>query len=89
MSQAPIADDRLSSRLVTAIADHKGVAPTDLSPPLYESIDLEALDALFASTRDESARSQGRVTVVHDGLEVTINTEGSVDITECEETTHD
>lgn len=89
MPRSCTTDERLSSRLVAAIADHNEVDPTELSPPLYESIDLEALDLLFDSTQGGRSRSEGRVTFVHDGLEITIDTEGSVDVTELDEnTTH-
>ena len=50
----PVVDDHyelegpqtLSGAVVEAVAKAEGVAPTDL-PPLYETVDLEALERLF------------------------------------------
>lgn len=36
-----------SLQVVESVADKEGVAPAQLSPPLYEAIDPDALDALF------------------------------------------
>lgn len=36
------------------IANCEGVDPTDLEPPLNESVDLEALDTLLQSTRPDA-----------------------------------
>jgi len=36
-----------SHLVVDAVAGEEGVSPTDLSPPLSDVIDIEALDALF------------------------------------------
>ena len=80
MPESPVPDDRLSSRLVKALADAKGVDPTELSPPLYEVVDPEALNSVFRPTHDGSARSRGRITFVHGNYEVTVNSEGSVDV---------
>ena len=46
--------DSISTRVVMAVAEQKGVEHTDL-PPLYSVIDSEALDALFERrlSRDE------------------------------------
>lgn len=48
-----------SSQVVDAVARYKGVEATDL-PPLYETIEPDALDALFPSrtngTRDDGVR---------------------------------
>jgi hypothetical protein len=36
------------------IANREGVDPTDLEPPLHESVDFEALDTFLQSTRPDS-----------------------------------
>lgn len=44
----------LSTTIVLAVADALDTDPIDLSPPLYELIDPDALDALFESAGDGS-----------------------------------
>lgn len=45
-----------SRQIIDKMAREEGLSPTELSPPLYDVIDSEALDALFskASGRDDS-----------------------------------
>lgn len=43
----------MSERIVETVAVREGVDPVDLQPPLYETIDTEALDALFAAADGE------------------------------------
>lgn len=47
-SQAP------SNRVVEAVAEKKGVLPTELSPPLYSAVEPEALDALVQPDTDSN-----------------------------------
>ncbi len=44
-----------SNAVVQALAAYEGVAGTELSPPLYDVIDPEALDALFQGERSVDA----------------------------------
>ncbi|RBI60511.1 hypothetical protein DMJ13_18385 [halophilic archaeon] len=50
-------------------------------PPLYQSIDPDALEALFAPKDDGSKRSEGHVTFTHAGHHITVSSDGTVDIT--------
>lgn len=47
-------DETLVSTVVDAVADAKGVDPLELEP-LYESIDPDALDAIFSKADGRSA----------------------------------
>ena len=66
-------DDRLalqsdataSEAVVATVADRSGTDPIAL-PPLYDSIDPDALDAIFGDDRP------GRVTFSYAGYEVTV-----------------
>lgn len=64
-----------SDRVVQTIADREGVDPTEL-PPLFESVDPDALDALLR--RDDTAGAQ--VTFTHHGHEVTVRSDGRVSL---------
>lgn len=73
------ADEPLSVRVVRAIAAHDGVDPTELTPPLYHSLDPVALDSLFESTATDGSRT-GRVTFTYDGKTVTVDSAGEVTV---------
>lgn len=44
----------VSVRVVQEVADHEGVDPMDLEPPLYSAVDTDALDALFRRSDREA-----------------------------------
>lgn len=46
-----------SEAIITALADVKGVAPTDLDP-LNETVDGESIDRLFTSRKEEDISSR-------------------------------
>jgi hypothetical protein len=50
--------DPASERVVQAVAEETGTDPVDL-PPLYDVIDPDALDAVFASGRDGTDSTRG------------------------------
>lgn len=58
----PADSNHLSRAVVEAIADAERVAPTEIDP-LYDSIDLEALDAFVAHANESS-----RVSSMHVGV---------------------
>lgn len=64
-----------SETVVSSVAAYKGVDQVAL-PPLYEALDPDALDALFA-TPDGTA---GRVTFDYAGCTVECASDGSVDV---------
>ncbi|ATW89726.1 hypothetical protein halTADL_3023 [Halohasta litchfieldiae] len=67
----------LSVRLPQQIADKQGVDPTELSPPVGDVIDIEALERTL-STAAASQQTTPTVTFGYDGLTVTV--EGTDDI---------
>ncbi|GAB3036290.1 HalOD1 output domain-containing protein [Natronobiforma cellulositropha] len=50
----------LSIQVVKRVAEHEGVDPTALTPPLHAAIDTDALDMLF---RREHVSSESETTV--------------------------
>lgn len=60
-----IADDPPSRAVVQAVASIEGIETLEL-PPLYESIDPDALDALFRGDAD------GRITFTYNGYTITV-----------------
>ncbi|WP_339104716.1 HalOD1 output domain-containing protein [Haloterrigena salinisoli] len=71
-------DGDISIAVVTAIASERGVEPTEL-PPLYESLDPDALDALFAPTRTGGPR-RGRLEFTYAGHEVVVECGSDLEI---------
>lgn len=65
---------RPSTQVIQALADAEGVEPTDL-PPLYRSIDPDALDRLF---RD--GRGPGSITFRYLGYRIQITDDGRVEL---------
>jgi hypothetical protein len=53
-------------------------ADTTALKPLYNTIDPDALKALFAAKADGSLRSQGQVVFKYSGCEVTVTSKGDV-----------
>jgi len=70
----------VSERVVMAVSEARDTDPLEL-PPLYDVVDPDALDALFASGAGESQAGPGNVTFVFDGCEVIVHSDGEVDVT--------
>lgn len=64
-----------TERIVETVATTKSVDPLDL-PPLYDSIDPEALEKLV------DRMDEGEVVFTYAGTEVTVTEDGSVDVEE-------
>lgn len=65
----------LSEAIVTAVAEREDAAPTEV-PPLYDTIDPDALDRLF------DGRRPGEVTFEYAGYEVTVRGPDRISIRE-------
>ncbi|MGQ3411885.1 HalOD1 output domain-containing protein [Natrinema sp. LN54] len=63
--------ESVSIAVVTAVATHRGADPAEL-PPLYEWIDPDALDSIFAPTRRGGSRG-GRLEFTYDGHAITVD----------------
>lgn len=82
-------DEPLSDAVIAALREAAGVtsdsdASADLQTvgvltPLFETIDPDALNALFSPTYSGDTRT-GSVTFTHDGYEVTVTAEGEVTV---------
>ncbi|MFB6309340.1 MAG: HalOD1 output domain-containing protein [Haloarculaceae archaeon] len=80
--QTPIAGtDDICESVVEAMAEAEGVDPTELTPTLYEVIDPDALEQLFASPMP-AGWMEGRVTFFYNGYEVTVCGDGYVVVEE-------
>lgn len=65
----------VTSAVASALAAHENVGVDELSPPLYDVIDPDALEDLFRNTT-------GRVTFEYREYEVTVDDEYTVEVHE-------
>jgi hypothetical protein len=72
-------DNSVSVGIVQEVAAQTGTDPMDL-PPLADSIDTDALDSLFASTRSAD-RQSGQIEFQYYGHHITVSFDGSRSIT--------
>lgn len=70
-----------SESVVIAVADAEDVSPLDL-PPLYPTIDPDALNVLIGSLNDTRGELGGTVTFAYGGYEVTVCGNGDVSLAE-------
>ncbi|WP_115865225.1 HalOD1 output domain-containing protein [Halorussus litoreus] len=74
-------DEPLSQTVVTAVATASGTDPTAIDP-LAESIDPDALDALFDDRHDGTTRDAGTVRFSFFGYDVVATGDGCVSVVE-------
>lgn len=67
--------------IVTKVGSAIDESPTDLDPPLYEVIDPDALEQLFAGCDDHSDQQIGQVTFMYCECQVTVCSSGEVNVT--------
>ena len=75
-----VTEETVSIAIVDAIADMESTTAADVEPPLYEAVDPDALDRLFAPT-DGSQRITGRVRFEYGSYDVSVSSAGLVRIT--------
>ncbi|UPM44825.1 HalOD1 output domain-containing protein [Halocatena salina] len=69
-------DESLSRNVIEAVATEMNIHPTELSEPLYEVLNPDALDVLFVD-RDGT---DGKVTFNYCGYSITVTAEGDVSV---------
>ena len=71
------AGESLSVTVLQAVADLLGKEPSEIQPVSWV-VDADALNALFLPRSGESPRTNGRVSFVLDGVDVTVHASGEV-----------
>lgn len=79
MERTVKADQSVSYTLLCAVADVEGCCPTDL-PPLHDTLDVEALDALFSAETVGSSQCEGSLMFDYSDCSVTIWSDRSVTV---------
>lgn len=67
----------LSTTVVHAVERVLGTPGAEL-PPLYEHVDPDGLDSIFASVQSDHVRTEGRITFPYAGLRVMIQADGTI-----------
>jgi hypothetical protein len=78
---SPDSPAKLTTTVVHALADAMGVDVTEIGFSLYDSIDPDALNMIFAPKPDGSLRSPGHVAFSVKGYLVTVYSGGQIVIT--------
>jgi|GEM_PF-434130 len=68
-------DDSVSSIVVEAVAKAEGTRPVNLTEPLYEAVDPDALDRLFGTGGDTAG---GRIEFTYVDYRVTVTVDDDV-----------
>ena len=71
--------ENISTRVIREIAGREGIDPIDVTPPLYEVIDPEALDSLFHPGASSNT-SNGTIRFSYSGYRVTVQSTGHISI---------
>ncbi|MFA9501259.1 HalOD1 output domain-containing protein [Natrinema sp. H-ect1] len=74
--------------IIAAVAEREGIDPVDLEPPeyeaLYDVVNPEALDALFATRTNGTQRPTGRVEFPFCGYHVVVGSDGEIEVSDPE-----
>ncbi|ODR81679.1 hypothetical protein BG842_19435 [Haladaptatus sp. W1] len=70
-------DETITEGIITATAAVTNARTNDM-PPLYETVDTDALDELFADSWSGRARNTGRVTFTYCECEVVVLSNGRI-----------
>ena len=81
MSGSPHSSARSPSlRIVETVANAEGIDPVELEPPLYDAVDPNAIDDLFAATTTSNPSRNGRLNFRYRGYDVTVRADGTVSL---------
>jgi len=72
-------DQSNSIQIIEAVAETAGVDPLEL-PPLYETIDPEAIDALIADSETGHSTSPSLIKFAYAGYTVTVDSNQTVEV---------
>lgn len=70
-----------SEKAIRKLATAEGIDQADLDP-IFNSVEPDALDAIFQNLSNGPARDEGKVEFTHEGYTVTVHADGGVSIDE-------
>jgi len=75
-----VPDSELSVRIPQQLAAQQGVDPAELTPPVGEVIDLEALERTVATAAEGRRSTATTVSFEYDSLTVTVEAADGIDV---------
>jgi hypothetical protein len=73
----------LTSAIVFAVAEAAGTDPLELTwPPLYEYVDLDALESIFFGSETRASNLGGCVSFTYEGFDVQVWSDGTIQVAE-------
>lgn len=75
----------IAERLVSEVSDRRDTDPIELHPPLYEVVDLEALNTLFSHRNGTFRDTDGHVEFTYEELRIRVASDGTIDIDDVED----
>ena len=79
-THSPDTEHDLSEAVVAAVADAMDISVLEVSPPLYEVLDPDALEAAVDSMTDTPDERPGRIEFAYSGFEVTVTAQREVSV---------
>jgi len=73
-------DATLTESVIGALAEVEGVDPLELSAPLHDSIDPDALNQIFAPRYDGTPRMGGTIEFANSGHRVVVTSDGEITV---------
>ena len=77
MSEAPRWTESVTHEVIKAVSRYEGVDPVSLTPPLFDVVDSDALDALFA---DRNLGGGLACTFTYRGHRIEVESSGAVTV---------
>lgn len=68
----------VSTAIIEAVADHEDVDPLELEPPLYDVIDLDAVETLVEQSPRFGTGESVEISFTYNGAEVEVTGTGEV-----------
>ena len=76
----PPEDQQITARIVQEIAALENVEPATLSPPMYDVVDPDALNALLSTGVSNRAKSELQVRFEYRNYEVVVSGKGDIEV---------
>jgi hypothetical protein len=70
----------ISEEVVNEIPDCEGVEPTDLTEPLFNTVDPDALNNIFQSFDNGPVREMGQIEFWYYGYKIVVTADGDVSV---------
>lgn len=75
-------DEKPSLAVIDRIAELEGEDPAELSPPLYDAIDPQALDSLFRPSNAGESRAVQTVQFTYLEYDICVRSDGEITVSE-------